>query len=108
MDYNMSMIRGDTLSFGIEIDGLDQDLESAFFSCKQNYDDDGYVFQKSLADGITKVETGKYIVRVAPTDTKDIQSGKYYYDLEIGVNSDIFTILKGILTVEPDVTRRTT
>ena len=105
MDCNMSMVRGDTLSFGIEIVDFDQDLETVFFSCKENYDDATYVFQKSLGNGITKVGTGQYLVRVAPEDTKDIGAGKYYYDLEIGVNSDIFTVLKGVLDIEYDVTR---
>ncbi len=104
MECNMSMVRGDTLSFGIEIEDFDQDLDTVFFSCKSNYDDSAYVFQKSLGDGITKVETGKYIVRVAPEDTKDVSVGKYYYDLEIGANSDIFTVLRGVLDIEYDVT----
>ena len=106
MDNNMNMVRGDTLSFGMEFVDFDQDLETAFFTCKKNYDDEQPVFQKSLGNGITKIETGKYVVRIAPEDTKDIDAGKYYYDLEIGANSDIFTILKGVLDIEADVTRR--
>jgi len=105
MDNNISMVRGDTLSFGMEFEDFDQDLETAFFTCKKNYDDDEPVFQKSIGNGITKVDDGRYVVRVAPEDTKDIEAGAYYYDLEIGANSDIFTILKGVLDIEPDVTR---
>lgn len=105
MDYNMSMVRGDTLSFGIELDDFDQDLDTVFFSCKENYEDASYIFHKSLGDGISKIETGKYVVRVAPEDTKDVTVGQYYYDLEIGANGDIFTVLKGVLDIEFDVTR---
>jgi hypothetical protein len=43
-------------------------------------------------------------VRVAPEDTAGIESGKYFYDLEIGLNSDAFTLLKGVLEIERDVT----
>ena len=101
---NITMVRGDTLSFGVEPEGLNQDLESAYFSCKQEPNDSTYTFQKSLGNGITKAEANKYRIRVAPEDTKNIDIGNYYYDFEIGVNSDVFTILKGLLTVEQDIT----
>lgn len=103
-NINLCMVRGDTLAFSFEVEGIDT-LDTAYFSCKANADDTEYVFQKSLTDGISLVETGKYRVRVAPKDTSNIEVGSYYYDLEIGANSDIFTILKGILKVEQDVTR---
>lgn len=98
------MVKGDTLSFGIEIERLDKDLDSAYFSCKKNYVDGTYAFQKTLNNGITKLETGQYVVRVAPEDTKDIEAGKYFFDMQIGVNSDIFTILKGIIEIEQEIT----
>lgn len=103
-DKNIRMTRGDTLAFGMEFDGLDQDLDSAYFTCKKAYEGEN-VFQKSLGDGISKAEDNKYRVRVAPEDTANIDAGKYYYDLEIGVNGDIFTLMKGILDIEPDVTK---
>lgn len=101
---NITMVRGDTLSFGVELEGLNQDLESAYFSCKQEPNDSTYTFQKSLGNGITKAEANKYRIRVAPEDTKNIDIGNYYYDFEIVANSDVFTILKGLLTVEQDIT----
>ena len=82
-NMNLSMVRGDTLAFSFEVEGIDS-LDTAYFSCKANADDDAYV---------------------APEDTSNIEIGSYYYDLEIGVNSDIYTILKGVLKVEQDVTR---
>lgn len=103
-NMNLCMVRGDTLAFSFEVEGINT-LDTAYFSCKANADDENYVFQKSLTDGISLVETGKYRVRVAPEDTSNIEVGSYYYDLEIGANSDIFTILKGVLKVEQDVTR---
>lgn len=103
-DKNIRMTRGDTLAFGMEFDGLGQDLDSAYFTCKKAYEGEN-IFQRSLGNGISKVEDGIYRVRIAPSDTKNIDAGKYYYDLEIGVNGDIFTIMKGILDIEPDVTQ---
>ena len=100
---HICMIRGDTLSFGLEIDGLDQDLDTAYFTCRQNYDGD-IIFQKAINDGITKESTGKYKVRVAPADTASLDIGRYVYDFQIGVNGDIFTIMNGILELEHEVT----
>ena len=104
MNKNLNMVRGDTLSFAIEIEGLNQDLDTCYFSCKKDPSDDEYVFQKELEDGIEKVETGKYKIRVAPSDTKTIEIGNYYYDLQIGVNGDVFTVLRGILKIEKEIT----
>ena len=102
-DRYIRMPKGDTLSFGLEFEGLDQDLDTAYFTCRRNFTE-AAVFQKSLGNGITKQEAGKYVVRVAPEDTKDLEAGKYYYDHEIGANGDVFTILKGVLELERDVT----
>lgn len=107
-ELNLEMTKGDTLAFGVEIYNLGQNLETAYFTCKSNHDDNDYVFQKSLNNGITldsHDESGNYFykIRVAPEDTETIRVGKYYYDLQIEVNGDIFTILKGILTLEYDV-----
>lgn len=105
MNYkNITMVRGDTLSFGMQLLELDKDLDSAYFTCKQNYTDELNAFQKSLGDGITKIGTGEYVVRVAPEDTKHMEPGKYFYDLQIGVNTDIFTVMHGVLELLSDTT----
>lgn len=104
-DTNLAMIRGDTFAFAVEIEGLDQDLDAAFFSCKTSASANNYVFQKTLDNGISKVETGKYRVRVAPEDTKNLLPKAYKYDLQIGVNGDVYTILKGELAITEDITR---
>lgn len=104
METCIKSVRGDTIAFAIEIEGLDQDLESAYFSCKKNFTDENYIFQKSLGDGIEKVETNKYRIRVAPEDTAEVDPGRYYIDIQIGANGDIYTIFYGILNLLPDVT----
>ena len=103
MEKNISMIRGNTIAFGMEFLDLDQDLDSAYFTVKPSYDGE-IVFQKSLGDGIEKVETGKYRLRIAPEDTEEVTPGMYYYDLVIGVNSDVYTIITGILDIGYEIT----
>ena len=106
MEQNLSMIRGDTASLGLELIDFDQDLDAVYFSCKKDYNTEEYVFQKSLGDGVEKLETGKYTIRIAPEDTENVSAGQYYYDLEISANSDVFTVLIGVLNIQNDVTRR--
>lgn len=102
-DY-ITMMRGDTLAFGLYIAGLgEQDLETAFFTCKANKSNE-ILFQKSLGTGISKLENEKYAIRVAPEDTKNLEAGKYYYDFQIGLNSDVFTVLHGVLEIDDDIT----
>ena len=103
-DRYVTMTRGDTMSFGIEIEGLNQDLETAFFTCRKDLTESP-VFQKSIGNGISKVGNQQYAVRIAPEDTANLQPGRYYYDLQLSVNSDVFTILKGVLEIDNDVTR---
>ena len=105
-NYNLSMVRGDTLSFGFEVMGVSS-IDAAYFSCKINPDDAEYIFQKSLNNGITVGNStmGQYIVRVAPEDTYNVDLGTSYFDLEIWKNNDIYTILRGSLRIEKDITR---
>ena len=111
MRTNLEMIKGDTLSFAFEVefDEAAQKLEKADFTCKTNFDDDDVVFHKELEKGInfSKQERNKlfYIVRIAPEDTENLEAGMYYYDLQIELNGDVFTILNGSLKIESDVTR---
>lgn len=107
-DLNIEFTRGDTFSFGVKLYELGQELEGAKFTCKLNQDDETPLFQKTLNNGIylagSDLDDYSYKVRVAPEDTKDLEPGKYFYDLQIEVNDDVFTILKGVLTLEFDVT----
>lgn len=105
MQKYIKIYRGDTLAFDLEVEGLTADLKSACFSCKSSYSDPAYVFQKKLNDGITKTGTGKYHVRVAPGDTDDVEPGRYFYDLQLSVGEDIYTVLSGTLEIMADVTR---
>ena len=108
-DKYIKMIRGDTLSFGIQImednEGtpLSQDLDFAHFVCRSNNGLNQYIFDKTLSDGITKANQGEYIVRVAPEDTKYEKVGKYFYELEIGLNGDVYTVMQGLLELQQDV-----
>lgn len=110
---NIRHVKGDTFSCGMVIDGLDQALESVYFTCRDSLNDDSEIlFEAGLNDGISIVEydeeteTRKYAIRVAPAKTKNLQAGTYYYDLQVAINGDIFTIMRGEFIVEQDATRK--
>ena len=111
---NIRHVKGDTFSCAMEIDELGQDLESVYFTCRDSLNDDSeLLFEVSLGNGITLVEHDqendirKYAIRIPPSATKDLQSGTYYYDLQIGVNSDIFTVMRGEFILEQEATQDT-
>ena len=107
---NISMTRGDTLSFAVHFKGLEgQNLDDAYFSCSSNYMSNDYIFIKKLYEGINKEEDEStypdtYIFRVDPSDTENAAPGLYYYDIEVHINGDVYTVLAGNLLIKPDVT----
>lgn len=103
---NITMIRGDTLAFNVEVtdeDGNAVAVNSADFTCKKLSAENKSVFHKSLGDGIRQSD-GLLTVRIAPEDTQEVDAGRYFYDLCIGVDKDKYTIMKGVLNIEQDVT----
>lgn len=105
-DRYITMVKGDTLSFGVEIydqNGALMDVDDAVFVAKKNYTSETAVFEKTLGNGITRDSLGTYVVRVAPDDTEDAEAGWYYYGFRVEKNNDIYTIMRGIIELEPEV-----
>ena len=103
-NQNLLMTRGDTLSFNLEcVNNMDERIEfdKIFFTCKKNPDDDA-IFRKELGDGIT-FEDGIYVVRASPEDTAEAEIGKYYYDIKAEIDDDAYTLVRGTLTIEQNI-----
>ena len=107
---DISMVRGDTMSFGFQITGLEgEEPDEIYFSCKEKLDDTTYIFSISLDNGIEKrsydqtTDTLTYGVRVAPSLTENVEFGKYFYDLQMDINDDVITLMKGKLSIEWEV-----
>ena len=101
-----TMVRGDTLTFAVQVESeTDAEVDAMAFSCKTDTGATDYIFKKTIGNGITESETGKFRVRVAPEDTEDLEAGTYAIDLQIGVGSDKATPILGTLKVLEDVTR---
>lgn len=105
-NQNITMVKGDTLAFNVQVfddEGNPVTVDSAYMTCKKRPSDTEKVFQKSLNNGIEQSD-GFMLVRVAPEDTKEVDEGEYFYDLQIGVGDDVFTLMIGVLTLEQDIT----
>ena len=103
---NITMVKGDTVSFNAQLfdqNGNAMSVDSSHFTCKKIASGSEIMFQKSLGSGISQSD-GIMTIRIAPEDTRELDAGEYYYDFEIGIGDDIFTIKNGILTIEQDVT----
>lgn len=102
---NLSMVKGDTFSFKVNVYGsTSTNFTNILFSCSQNYAGD-YIFQKEILPSEDAAsEKATYIITVSPEDTKSVIPGDYYYDLQINVNTDVFTLLYGKISILPEVT----
>ena len=70
---------------------------------KANYEDEQMLITKSLEDGITKLDTGKYRVDFTPEETASLEPDQYVYDLRFTLEDTVFTPLSGYLNIEETV-----
>lgn len=108
----ITMIKGDTLAFNFQVQGLDgAEPVNIFFTCREKPESENFYFQRSLVHGITRIDydaetdTATYSVRVRPDETASLTAGRYYYDLQMNVDDDILTLMKGRLNIDWEVTR---
>lgn len=103
-ELNIKIVKGDSFSFTFEIEELEVDIDNAFFTVKDNEYDDTALIKKSLSNGISKVDTNKYLVMLTPRDTKYLETKSFYYDLEITIGDSVHTVIKGLFKLEKDIT----
>ena len=108
----ITMVKGDTLAFNFQVQGLDGATPaSIYFTCREKPESENYYFQRSLSNGITLIDrdaesdTNTYSVRVRPEETEELSAGRYFYDLQMTVENDVLTLMKGRINIEWDVTR---
>lgn len=112
---DISMIRGDTMSFAFQIKGLEgQKPTDILFTCKEHTEDVDPLFVCVLGESINEAaydpakDLLTYSVRVRPDQTAGLDLGRFYYDLEMKVNGDIITLMCGRFAIEAEITTGTT
>ena len=106
---DIEMVRGDTLAFNFEIDGLAENApENIIFRCAETYADEP-LFTASFHDGVSKesYSSGKalYSVWIDPDKTINLELASYYYDLALITGDDVITLMRGRLTLLYEVSR---
>lgn len=104
----LSMTRGDTAGFKFQRKDNNGDVieilpSKLYFTVKKSFDDEGFVFQKTLKD-MTFDEEFWYHFRINPEDTNKLKYGTYVYDLETIQSGVKSTISKGNLILSSEST----
>lgn len=105
MEYDIEFVRGDTFIMILNFENLDNAITGMYFSCKTSPLSTSYIFQKTLNDGITLLSDGSYQIKAVPNDTANATGNDYYYDVQVTIGTDIYTILIGKLTIVQDITK---
>ena len=108
---DIAMIKGDTMSFGFQVQGLEGQTPSAItFTCKETPESEIELFSVDLTEHISESpydserDIRTYIVRIPPILTEDLELGRFFYDLQININNDIITLMRGRLSLEYEIT----
>lgn len=112
IDQDIVMIKNDTLSFAFQIQGLEGETpDNIIFTCRETPEAEVELFSVSRADTITEysydpeTDIRTYILRIPPALTAPLDLGRYFYDLQVNVNYDIFTLMRGRFTIDYEVTK---
>ena len=108
---DIAMIKGDTMSFGFQVQGLEGQTPSAItFTCKETPESETELFSVDLTEHISESphdserDIRTYIVRIPPILTEDLELGRFFYDLQININNDIINLMRGRLSLEYEIT----
>lgn len=93
---------GATFSFIVTFKNLNQDVVTMTFGLKEDYDKT-MLIEKTLGDGITKIDTGKYMVDFSYTDILNLEAGMYVYDLRYTIGDTPEIPLSGYVIVQDSV-----
>ena len=97
MIKNFNVKRGDQFSFTITFTNLTANLNTMNFGVKKDYDSP-LIISKSLDNGITKLDDGKYQIIVNPSETL-LDAGMYEFDLRFTIGSVVKTPLSGTINI---------
>lgn len=94
--------RGATFSFIVTFKNLNQDVASMTFGLKEDYDKT-MLIEKTIVDGITKIDDNKYKVDFSYTDIIGLEAGMYVYDLRYTIGDTPAIPLSGYVIVNDSV-----
>lgn len=108
MANKIEIVRGTTNTFQIEVRDAKGVLytivagEKIIFGVKANPNDDECIFSK-----VASYQTvGSYLATIAPADTANLKSGKYFYDVSLQSGNNFYNIIEPTpFIIQPNVTK---
>lgn len=108
---DIDMVKGDTLAFNFQLQGLSGVTPNIAFTCAEHYNNEP-LFTSDTTEGSIAVidydsfsDTTTYSVVINPNKTVSLDLGRYYYDLQLSTDDTVITLMRGRLTLAYDVTR---
>ena len=109
---DIDMVKGDTLAFNFDIQGLKGVAPTIVFTCSEHYNDDEPLFTASTDNDGIEIAAYNAVKNITtfslwidPIKTKDLDLARYYYDIELKLGDDVITLMRGRLTLVYEVTR---
>lgn len=110
MAQKIEIIRGTSNTFSIDVSDADgrpyvlADGESIIFGIKKKAEDAEAIFVKNAT--ASEVE-GNYVVSIAPSDTENLDCGRYAYDVGLKTGTDFFNVIEpNPFMIQPNITSR--
>ena len=104
INQNFTVVRGDTRQFRLNFIDSETEPDELYFTLKDKSSDTTAILQKSLDDGIVKVEDEiSYDFTITHNDTKDLKLNNYIYQILALYGSDYETLVEGKLVITPEV-----
>lgn len=109
---NIDMVRGDTLAFNFQLSGLGSreayEELNVRFAVAEDYNAAPEI-EATTGDGIELLDyTGDvatFGVCLSPYMTEDMTPARYVYDLQINDETNVVTLMRGVLTLLYEVAR---
>ena len=105
------IVRGTTLTVNIGVTLANGDAYEAGqddvlrFCVKKDPDDEAYAIHKELT--AANYSDGSFALQLSPSDTKDLEVGRYYYDVGLQVDGEYYMIIEeSLFVVQQNISER--
>ena len=108
--HDLSIVRGTSNVFGLAITNADgtpfflEDGQALVFAVKKRPKDEERVLVKKVTNSI---EEGTFYLELFPSDTEDIEAGRYYYDVGLQYGNSVFfnVIEASVFDIKPNISK---
>lgn len=112
--FKIAFTKGDTYALAVKIKNITDDLNSAYFTVKENPEDEPLI-QKSLGSGIEKKDDRAYKnektykIQLQSEDTANLEPlVQYLYDFRVAIGNVVKTLISGVFVVNHSISEVST